>query len=173
MNAAAVPDVREDRNPSPFRELTQGIPRLRVKEPASGDQDRSLGRRQQADGLADLCRIVLIHHPPTEGAAHRRRALIDAEALRAVLRRTGADLILHGHMHRTSIGRVAGPRGSIPVVGVRSSSYLGGRPHKRAQYHQYAIERGERDGARFRITLRVRGYDPATGGFASEGTQVL
>jgi 3',5'-cyclic AMP phosphodiesterase CpdA len=122
---------------------------------------------------SDLCRILLIHHSPTKDAEFRRRALIDAEALRAVLRRTGADLILHGHMHRTSIGRVAGPRGSIPVVGARSSTYLGGKRHKRAQYHQYAIERGGRDGARFRITLRQRGYDPATGNFAAEGTQVL
>jgi 3',5'-cyclic AMP phosphodiesterase CpdA len=122
---------------------------------------------------SDLCRIALIHHPPMESSVARRRALIDAEALRAVLRRTGADLILHGHMHRTSIDRVAGPRGPIPVVGVRSSSYLGGKPHKRAQYHLYAIEPGGPDGARFRITLRVRGYDPATGGFGTEETQVF
>lgn len=144
---------------------------------ASGELGAAQLERLEATlaGLADsdLFRIALIHHPPTEGAVVRRRALLDAGALRAVLRRTGVDLILHGHTHRTSIDRVAGPNGSIPVVGARSSSYVGGKPYKRAQYHVYAIERGGREGARFRITLRVRGYDPGTGGFGDEGSQVL
>lgn len=124
---------------------------------------------------SDLCRIVLIHHPPLEGVASRRRALTDASGLRAVLARTGADLVLHGHTHRTSIGEIPGPQRPIPVVGARSSSYVGGKPYKRSQYHLYAIERegGRAAGARFRVTLRVRGYDPATGGFADEGRWTL
>ena len=36
---------------------------------------------------SNLCRILLIHHPPTQGAVSARRALTDAGALRAVLRR--------------------------------------------------------------------------------------
>lgn len=130
-------------------------------------------------GLADspLCRIVLVHHPPTAGAVSRRRALSDAAALRAVLGRTGADLVLHGHAHRLLIDEVAGPRGRIPVVGVRSSSYGGDTPDKRAQYHLYRIEAADAPGAegwpRFRVTLRVRGYDPAAGRFGGEEERAL
>ena len=127
-------------------------------------------------GLVDspLCRVLLIHHPPTHAELEARRALRDAEALRAVLRRTGVDLVLHGHCHRTRIDSIEGPGGAIPSIGVRSSSDVGRRPEKRAQYHLYEIERtAHRPGARFRVTLRVRGYDPDSGRFAAEDEQVL
>jgi 3',5'-cyclic AMP phosphodiesterase CpdA len=129
-------------------------------------------------GLADspLCRVVLVHHPIIEGVTRRRRALTDAAALRAVLARRGADLVLHGHGHRTFFGEVPGPHGSIPVVGVRSASDFGHKPHKRAQYHLYDIEPRERTdagGARFRITARIRGYDPVGDCFSAEGERVL
>lgn len=117
--------------------------------------------------LADssLCRVVLIHHPITRGAVSRRRALTDAGALREVLSRCDADLVLHGHAHRTLAGGISGPRGPIPVIGVRSSSYVGESDHKRAQYHIYEIEPGP---DRFRITTRARSYHPATHRFTAE-----
>ena len=90
----------------------------------------------------DVCRVVLIHHPITDGATSSRRSLSDAAAVRAVLRRAGADLVLHGHNHRTQLFQVPGPEGPIPVVGVRSSSYMGRKPGKRAHYHIYDLEPG-------------------------------
>ena len=81
-----------------------------------------------------------------------RCALRDARALRDVLRRTGADLVLHGHGHRTTFQSVEGPEGPIPVVGARSASYLGEDPDKRAQYHVYEIEPNLAAGQRFRIS---------------------
>jgi 3',5'-cyclic AMP phosphodiesterase CpdA len=127
------------------------------------------------DGLRDspLCRIVLIHHPPGEGAVSARRALTDADALRAVLRRGGADLVLHGHGHRTLVGELDGPAGAIPVVGVRSSSDVGHRPDKRAQYHLYEIEPSPGASRRFRIRMQVRGWDPAAKRFVSESERSL
>jgi 3',5'-cyclic AMP phosphodiesterase CpdA len=124
---------------------------------------------------ADVCRVLLIHHPITDGAAAPRRSLSDAAALRAVLRRAGADLVLHGHNHRTQLFEVPGPEGPIPVVGVRSSSYMGRKPGKRAHYHIYDLEPGAggRPGARCRVVMRVRGYDPQSGRFRSEGEQTL
>lgn len=125
--------------------------------------------------LADtpLFRVVLIHHPLVNGpVVSPRRALVDREALTGVLRRAGAELVLHGHAHRTLIDQVPGPRGPIPVIGARSSSDVGHRPEKRAQYHVYRIERGE-GAERFRVTLRIRGYDPATGRFAHEEERSL
>jgi 3',5'-cyclic AMP phosphodiesterase CpdA len=124
---------------------------------------------------ADLCRVVLIHHPITDGAAARRRSLSDAAALRAVLRRTGADLVLHGHNHRTQLFQIPGPEGPIPVVGVRSSSYTGRKSSKSAHYHIYDLEpgAGDRAGARCRVVMRVRAYDPETNRFRPHGERTL
>jgi 3',5'-cyclic AMP phosphodiesterase CpdA len=123
---------------------------------------------------SDLCRVISIHHPITEGATHPRRWLRDAESLRDVIGRAGAELVVHGHNHRTLLAAIDGPDGSIPVVGVRSASDIGQRPGRRAQYHVYEIERnGESGGPRFRIALRIRGYDPGSGRFRAEGEQKL
>ena len=125
-------------------------------------------------GLTDsgLCRVLLIHHPPTPGAVSRRRELRDGEAFRQVLSRAGAELVLHGHGHRTRFGSIDGPRGPIPVVGVRSSTDGGEDLERRAQYHVYEIEPGV-DGAEFRITTRIRGYDSARDLFTDEGERRL
>jgi 3',5'-cyclic AMP phosphodiesterase CpdA len=126
--------------------------------------------------LADtpLCRVLLIHHPPVAGTVNARRGLRDGRALRALLGRTGADLVLHGHGHRTVFEQLDGPDGPIPVVGARSASYLGDKPHKRAQYHVYDIVPDSGAGARrFRISARVRGYEPGSGRFVSEGLRSL
>ena len=123
---------------------------------------------------SDLCRVISIHHPITEGATHPRRWLRDAESLRDVIGRAGADLVVHGHNHRTLLAAIDGPDGSIPVVGVRSASDIGQRPERCAQYHVYEIERnGGSGGPRFRIALRIRGYDPGSGRFRAEGERVL
>jgi 3',5'-cyclic AMP phosphodiesterase CpdA len=124
---------------------------------------------------SDLCRVVSVHHPITEKSTHVRRELRDAEALRAVLRRTGADLVVHGHNHRTLLAEVDAHDHPIPVVGVRSASHSASKSHKRAQYHLYDFERRAADaqGGRFRITLRFRGYDPATGSCRADGEREL
>jgi len=108
-----------------------------------------------------LCRVVLLHHPITEGVVSTRRALADAASLRTVLARVGADLVLHGHGHRTLFSEVPGPTGPIPVVGARSASDATDRSDKRAQYHLYEIEPR---GSGFRIEARIRGWD-GTGRF--------
>lgn len=45
-------------------------------------------------------RCLLIHHPPLRGITSWRRALADAAALESILGQCGAELILHGHLHR-------------------------------------------------------------------------
>jgi 3',5'-cyclic AMP phosphodiesterase CpdA len=124
-------------------------------------------------GRSGLFRLVLIHHPPEPGVVSARRALRDAEAVAAALSRAGAELVLHGHTHRTRVGALPGPDGPIPVVAARSASDVGRRPQKRAQYHVYELEPGPSDGRRYRIRMRVRGYDPRTGGFAAEDERSL
>jgi 3',5'-cyclic AMP phosphodiesterase CpdA len=124
-------------------------------------------------GRRGLFRVVSIHHPINEGTVSARRALTDAAALRAILARVGAELVLHGHGHRQLFEQVPGPDGPIPVVGVRSASDVGEKEGKRAQYHVYEIGDPPPGGGRRPITARIRGWDPATGGCVDEGAREL
>ena len=76
----------------------------------------------QNEALEGMARVVLIHHPPLPGLAPKARALADAEDFAAVLARTGAELVLHGHNHRDMLNWAHGPQGRIPVVGIASGS---------------------------------------------------
>lgn len=118
----------------------------------------------------DLCRVVLVHHPVVDDHVSRRRRLSDSAQLRAVLERAGAELVIHGHNHRSEFKSLAGVQGAIPVVGVRSGSYAGSNPEKTAQYHIYQIERADSGSfPRFRISLRIRGWEASTRAFAEVG----
>ncbi len=124
-------------------------------------------------GERGLFRVVLIHHPPSEVDIAGRRRLVDAASLRGVFRRVGAELILHGHVHRTLWSEIEGPDGPIPVAGVRSASDIGVKEHKRAQYHLFGIEPRCDAGSKSRIHVAIRGYDRAAECFVSEGEQWL
>ena len=122
-----------------------------------------------------LCRIVLIHHPPTHSDRTLWRGLADSAELCAVLQKNGADLILHGHAHKTLMTSLAGPQGAIPIVGVRSASDFGHKPNRVAQYHLYRIEKenGGELPPRFRFVMVTREYNTATGRFQHVGEQPL
>lgn len=115
----------------------------------------------------DLYRVVTIHHPPASGVVSGRKALEDAEALRALLAVHGADLVLHGHAHEAAVSTIPGPQGPIPVLGVPSASAVGGGRHAPARWHaiEFSAER----------TMRVvaRGLSAATGAFEALGDYVL
>jgi 3',5'-cyclic AMP phosphodiesterase CpdA len=110
----------------------------------------TLLRQTGADGLF---RIVLIHHPPQAAAAAWRKRLRDAPAVRDMLGRAGAELVLHGHLHRSLLGRIAGPMGDIPVMGVVSASTDPESHYGAGGYHALSIER--RDGA-WRLGVEIR-----------------
>lgn len=121
----------------------------------------------------DLCRVVLIHHPPDARATSARRGLRDVEALRAVLRRAGAEIVLHGHLHRPRRSWLEGPHGPIPTLGASSASDVGLRRHKRASYHLLGVEPLGREGGRpqFRTTLRTRTWNAGAARFVAEGRE--
>jgi 3',5'-cyclic AMP phosphodiesterase CpdA len=119
-------------------------------------------------GAAGLCRVVLIHHPPVPGLTNRRRSLLDARPFGDVLRRRGAELVLHGHLHRTTLASLPGPERAIPVIGVPSASHAGPSAKRCAAYHLYKIERADRG---FAIRRRVRAWDPALGRFTARGVE--
>jgi 3',5'-cyclic AMP phosphodiesterase CpdA len=129
---------------------------------------------RELDG-SGLCRVVLIHHPPTHSDKTLWRGLADSEALCAVLQKNGADLILHGHAHKTLLTSLTGPQTPIPVIGVRSASDFGHKPDRVAQYHLYRIEResGEGRSPRFCIAMVTREYEATTRCFRFAGEQWL
>jgi 3',5'-cyclic AMP phosphodiesterase CpdA len=98
-----------------------------------------LGRLDALLGeLADCCRVVLIHHPPKSPHSRHKR-LIDAADLLGVLRRRGAELLLHGHDHVHALECLDGPDRPIPALGVPSASASGDHV-ERAAYNLYRID---------------------------------
>jgi len=116
-------------------------------------------------GRRGLFRVVLIHHPPCEGMLSWRKRLMDLDSFLKVLSNRGADLVLHGHAHRSSYCWLKQPTRAIPVIGVPSSTTLGRTRDKLARYHVYSIP--ERDTADL-FRVRVRAYRPAHGAFVEE-----
>ena len=77
-----------------------------------GGQAAALASRLTALGRAGLFRVVLIHHAPVARASHWHRRLIDADLFRRAIAEAGAELILHGHNHTTSVDSLPGPKGA-------------------------------------------------------------
>jgi 3',5'-cyclic AMP phosphodiesterase CpdA len=123
------------------------------------------------DALAreDAFRVVLVHHPPRDGVGHFRR-LRDAVPLRDVLRKHGAELVLHGHLHRSTLIWLAGPYDNIPCAGVPSASAAPGSHDDPAGYHLFEIEGQPGD---WRCSMTARSIDGADGTFGESGRQVL
>jgi 3',5'-cyclic AMP phosphodiesterase CpdA len=111
-----------------------------------------------APEVAGKTRVVLIHHPPVLHKEGEHRNLRDRDALAAVLARTGAELVLHGHDHEDQRAELRGPGGQpIPVIGAGSASYTGSA-ERRARYSVYEI-------AGRSITWVSRAHDEAADAF--------
>jgi len=92
-------------------------------------------------GLRQQCRVILIHHPPVPGVISRRKRLTDHRAFCEVLKRQGAELVLHGHAHFSSCSFLETPAGHTPIIGVPSASAIGRSPARRSEYNLYHIDR--------------------------------
>jgi 3',5'-cyclic AMP phosphodiesterase CpdA len=163
------PFVRR-RGPIALIGLSTSLPTLPLAATGSlhSDQLMWLGPLLAELGREGLFRAVLIHHPPVSGANYFRR-LTDAAKLREVLRKQGAELVLHGHHHVAQLVWLAGPWAAIPCVGVPSASGAPGRRHEDpAGYNLYEIE-GE--AGAWRCTMVTRGLQ--NGSMADLGRQVL
>lgn len=149
------PFVRR-RGPLALIGLSTSVPTLPLAATGRlhGGQIDRLGDVLASLGQENIFRAVLIHHPPTEGGSYFRR-LTDAAALRDVLRRHGAELVLHGHNHEASLSWLPGPHSRIPVIGVPSASGAPDHHDEPAGYNLYEI-----DGApgAWRCTLVRRGW---------------
>jgi 3',5'-cyclic AMP phosphodiesterase CpdA len=112
---------------------------------ASGRVGTKQSRRLRAilEELAEekLFRAVLIHHPPFKNATKWHKRLSDASRLRTVVKRAGAELILHGHTHIDSFESIEGPNGPVPVIGVPSATGAPGGHKPAARYNLFSIAR--------------------------------
>lgn len=118
-------------------------------------------------GREGLLRVVLLHHPAAAGVVSRRKALVDGPEFRAVLRRRGAELVLHGHAHEAVFGTVAGPHQPIPVLGVPSASAPSRTHHAAARWHAIEVEPGEG------LRVIARGLDAWSGEVGELGRYAL
>lgn len=166
-----LPSSRRDRNP-----YRKSFPSMRVR----GDvayiglssacptpplmATGTLGR-QQLESLATLLdsaaaqglfRVVFLHHCPLPGIEKWRKRLTDARALQKVLQRHGAELVLHGHGHRSHHHELKADCGEIPVIAVPSASAMGLHGADVAQYNHYLVRR---NASGWELEITERRYD--------------
>jgi len=113
--------------------------------------------------------LLMIHHPPQDGAASPRRALSDRHKLQELLARSPVDLVLHGHLHYPTQAVLDCPSGPIPVLGAASASTIGGRKSV-AHYHVIEIETAA---GQPRFTVQHYHYNTVSEKFCLGGTQAL
>ena len=129
-------------------------------------QLQALEKILQDTGRRHLFRIILIHHPPVPGLVKRRKRLTDAAAFCSVVKRCGAELVLHGHIHRSSFKQINTARGNIPVISIPSALALGRKPERRAKYHIYHLNPAVQG---WDVRLSVHGYSVEENRFIQEG----
>jgi 3',5'-cyclic AMP phosphodiesterase CpdA len=102
-------------------------------------------------------RTVLIHHPPTLDARNARSGLWGGKLFRQVIKDAGAEMILHGHTHRSTIHSLPGPAADVPVIGVAAA---GTAQDARATDDpaRYNLFRIEKMGSAWSCTMREFGF---------------
>jgi len=143
---------------------------LRASGRLGAAQLERLEQLLREEGAAGRTRVVMLHHPVADGAVRWRKALTDRRALRAVLLRAGAELVLHGHARYARLDSIAGPRAPIPVLCVPSSSALPNRHDEAARWHRVTLPAGA-TGRWARVT--VRQWSPAAAGFVDAASYEL
>jgi 3',5'-cyclic AMP phosphodiesterase CpdA len=101
-------------------------------------------------------RLVLLHHPPTPHPGDRLKCLTDSGPFREIVRRHGADLVLHGHLHMNALAWLDGPTRKVPAIGVPAASATE-HGDERAAYHLFRIA-AEAGG--WRCEWITRGFGP-------------
>jgi 3',5'-cyclic AMP phosphodiesterase CpdA len=119
-------------------------------------QASRLARILKLLGDAGYFRVVLIHHPPNAELQHPSFGLKGHRIFRQVIASEGAELVLHGHTHRSSIHHIPGKNHEVPVVGVAAASAAqGGTLDDPARYNLFRIEKS---GEGWQCTMREFGF---------------
>ncbi|MEN0087469.1 MAG: metallophosphoesterase [Pseudomonadota bacterium] len=114
---------------------------FRATGTASSAQLERLEATLKALGEQDVCRVVLLHHPPFPKATHRHKRMIGAARFRKVIAKAGAELILHGHTHLDTIESIAGRHSDVPCLCVPAAAHLPGHKRPPAAFNRLDIER--------------------------------
>jgi 3',5'-cyclic AMP phosphodiesterase CpdA len=128
----------------------------------------AIGALLAQNASADCFRVLLIHHPLRSRHWHKR--LTDAPELLELLRKHGAELVLHGHDHKHSLMWFDGPAGRIPAVGVPSASAIIDGRHDPAAYNLFRVVH---DGSSWRCDWSVRGLQDGREGITALSQQQL
>jgi 3',5'-cyclic AMP phosphodiesterase CpdA len=120
----------------------------------SAKQARRMGMLLEKAARQNLFRVIMIHHPPVRGAAEAHKRLFGIGLFQEVVRRHGAELVLHGHTHLPTLYWIAGKERTIPVVGVSAAGESQGGAKPLAQYNLIEISGEKRDR---KIVLKRRG----------------
>lgn len=116
-------------------------------------QAKRLGELLDDAARRALFRVILIHHPPVRGATSAHKRLYGISRFQRVVRRHGAELVLHGHTHRATVHRIDGLQGTVPVVGVAAATQAMGGRRPAAHYNLFEII-GEPGAWQVRLTRR-------------------
>lgn len=112
---------------------------------AAGYFDELQARRFEAllqhTKTENLFRVVMIHHPPLRHATHWHKKLWGIHRFQEIIRKTGAELILHGHTHLPTLNKIQGPNGAIATIGVASASQAIGGKKPPANYNWFDISK--------------------------------
>jgi hypothetical protein len=80
-------------------------------------------------------------------------------------------------MHTSSLGRLKGPHGAVPVLGVPSASAVaegGGKHHKDpSRYHLYRISRATNGAGEWKLDVSIRELQADGSGYAPAGEMTL
>lgn len=117
------------------------------------DQRERLEERLAELGGAGLFRVVLIHHSPLAHAHIWRKRLVDGGAVLDSIRRSGAELVIHGHEHAEAFEVIPTASGSCVVSAVVSASV--DRQHG-AGWNCYEVTRDE---GNWRLDIERRRYE--------------
>jgi 3',5'-cyclic AMP phosphodiesterase CpdA len=107
-----------------------------------------------------LFRVVYLHHCPVAGQEKWRKRLTDATEIQSLLEQHGAELILHGHGHRSHYSELHTAHGIAPVIAVPSASALGLHGADVAHYNQYQVQRAPTG---WEVSIDSRRYKRETG----------
>lgn len=119
-----------------------------------GQAERLAGLLEET-GRRNLFRVIMIHHPPVRGAVGQHKRLLGIGKFQQVVRRHGAELVLHGHSHLPTLNWIAGLNGTVPVIGVAATGQAPGTRRPAAQFNLIDIS-GEK--GNWTVQLTRRGY---------------
>src|SRR5215475_4467493 len=160
--APEFPFVRR-RGPLALIGVTTAVPTLPFR--ATGRLGSAQLSRLAAllDEHAGTFRVVLIHHPPQTKPEWRDRRLIDGDAFIALLRKHGAELVLHGHEHLDLLRWFETPKCKVAAIGVPSASGTVGSKYDPAAYNLYVVKG---NAGAWRCEMISRGLD-------GDGTRII